>query len=176
MRFDRFSSDEPQAINEVLEDGDHVCDITGTKDWTSQDGAREAVIMTFTPTSGRPSFDKFFDPSEERDHKAAQELMAAAGLPSDADSSELKGKRVTVTTKRAVDKAGLPKIDTRTGLQKLWVNGFSAAHQAEATADEPVWKVNAQSKKRQTLKAAGSDDIPFLWLLALAASVLGGVA
>jgi hypothetical protein len=162
MRFDRFSSDEPETITEVLEDGDHVCDITGTKDWTSQDGAREAVIMTFTPTSGRPSFDKFFDPTEERDHKAAQELLAAAGLPADADSSELKGRRVTVTTKRATDKAGSPKIDTRTGLQKLWINGFSPAKQAAAAADEPVWKVNAQ-KKRPAAKVAGggSDDIPF---------------
>jgi len=162
MRFDRFNTDEPETITEVLEDGDHVCDITGTKDWTSQDGAREAVIMTFTPTSGRPSFDKFFDPSEERDHKAARELMAAAGLPPDADSSELKGKRVTVTTKRATDKAGSPKIDTRTGLQKLWVNGFSPAKQSAPPVDEPQWKVNA-IKKRPAAKVGGggSDDIPF---------------
>jgi hypothetical protein len=160
MRFDRFGSNEPETITEVLEDGDHVCDITGTKDWTSQDGAREAVIMTFTPVSGSPAFDKFFDPSEERDHKAARELMWAAGLPPDADSGELKGKRVTVTTKRATDKAGSPKIDTRTGLQKLWINGFSPATQAAAAADEPQWKVNA-IKKRPALKVAGSDDIPF---------------
>ena len=67
---------------------------------------------------------------------------------------------MTVTTKRAVDKAGSPKIDTRTGLQKLWVNGFSPAQ--AAAADEPVWKVNAQ-KKRPAAKVAGggSDDIPF---------------
>jgi hypothetical protein len=161
MRFDRFETNEPEKIVEVLTDGDHVCDITAAKDWTSQDGAREAVIMTFTPVSGSPAFDKFFDPSEERDHKAAQELMWAAGLPPDADSGELKGKRVTVTTKRATDKAGSPKIDTRTGLQKLWINGFSPATQAAAAADEPQWKVNAQSKKRTTLKVAGSDDIPF---------------
>ena len=161
MRFDRFNTDEPEKIAEVLVDGDHVCDITATKDWTSQDGAREAVIVTFTPVSGRPSFDKFFDPSEERDHKAARELMWAAGLPADADSSELKGKRVTVTTKRATDKLGSPKIDTRTGLQRLWVNGFTPAQQAPATGDLPQWKVNAQQKQRQTVKVAGSDDIPF---------------
>jgi hypothetical protein len=160
MRFDRFETNEPEKIVEVLTDGDHVCDITTAKDWTSQDGAREAVIMTFTPVSGSPAFDKFFDPSEERDHKAARELMWAAGLPPDADSGELKGKRVTVTTKRATDKAGSPKIDTRTGLQKLWINGFSPATQVEATVDEPQWKVNA-IKKRPALKVAGSDDIPF---------------
>jgi hypothetical protein len=161
MRFDRFSSDEPETITEVLVDGDHVCDITAAKDWTSQDGAREAAIMTFTPVSGSPAFDKFFDPSEERDHKAAQELMWAAGLPPDADSGELKGKRVTVTTKRATDKLGSPKMDARTGLQKLWINGFSPAQQAAATGDDPQWKVNAQAKKRATVKVAGSDDIPF---------------
>lgn len=161
MRFDRFNSDEPETIAEVLADGDHVCDITAAKDWTSQDGAREAVIMTFTPVSGSPAFDKFFDPSEERDHKAAQELLAAVCLPPDADSGAVKGFRVTVTTKRATDKAGLPKIDTRTGLQKLWVNGFSPAQQAATTVDEPQWKVNAVAKERQTVKVAGSDDIPF---------------
>jgi hypothetical protein len=163
MRFDRFSSDEPETIAEVLADGDHVCDITAAKYWASQDGAREAVIMTFTPASGSPAFDKFFDPSEERDHKAAQELLAAAGLPLDADSGELKGKRVTVTTRRATDKAGLPKVDARTGLQKLWINGFSPAQQAAAAGDESQWKVNALAKKRTPAKAAGggSDDIPF---------------
>ena len=162
MRFDRFSSDEPETIAEVLADGDHVCDITATKDWVSQDGARDAAIVTFTPIDGHPAFDKFFDPSEERDHKAAHELMAAAGLPPDADSGELRGKRVTVTTKRATDKSGSPKIDTRTGLQKLWINGFSPAQQAAAKGDAPQRNVNAQ-KNQTTAKVAGggSDDIPF---------------
>ena len=117
--------------------------------------------MTFTPIDGHPAFDKFFDPAKDRDHKAAHELMAAAGLPLDADSAELKGKRVTVTTKRATDKAGLPNIDLRTGLQKLWINGFSPAQQAAVTA-EPQWKVNA-AKKQPTASdvVGGSDDIPF---------------
>jgi hypothetical protein len=46
-------------------------------------------------------------------------------------------------------------------LQKLWINGFSPAQQAAAAGDEPQWKVNALAKKRQTVKVAGSDDIPF---------------
>ena len=164
MRFDRFMIDEPETVAEVLVDGDHVCDITAAKDWTSQDGARAVVIMTFTPIDGHPSFDKFFDPSEERDHKAAQELMAAAGLPPDADSGELKGRRVTVTTKRATDKLGGPKMDARTGLQKLWVNGFSPAPQAteSAAAAAPEWKKNVETRKRSASPvASGSDDIPF---------------
>jgi len=163
MRFNRFNDEQPQAIAEVLVDGDHVCEITGEKEWTSQDGAREAVILTFTPITGHPAFDKFFDPSDERDHKAAQQLLWAAGLAGDTDvgAGDLKGKRVTVTTKRATDKLGSPKIDTRTGLQKLWVNGFTPAQQAPATGDLPQWKVNAQQKQRQTVKVAGSDDIPF---------------
>jgi hypothetical protein len=165
MRFDRFSDDEPQPIAEVLEDGDHVCEITAEKEWTSQDGAREAVILTFTPLSGNHPFDKFFDPSEERDHKAAHQLLAAAGLEGDTDvgAGQLKGKRVTVTTKRATDKAGLPKVDTRTGLQKIWINGFASAAQPARPADEPQWKVNAIKKKPAAAKVAGggSDDIPF---------------
>jgi hypothetical protein len=164
MRFDRFNDDEPLPITQVLEDGDHVCEITAEKEWTSQDGNREAVILTFTPLSGNHPFDKFFDPSEERDHKAAHQLLAAAGLEGDTDvgAGQLKGKRVTVTTKRATDKAGAPKLDARTGLQKLWVNGFAPAAQAASQADEPQWKVNA-IKKKPAAKAVGggSDDIPF---------------
>ena len=161
MRFDRFSSDEPETIAEVLADGDHVCDITAAKDWTSQDGARDAAIMTFTPVSGSPAFDKFFDPGNQREDKSLHQLLAAAGLPPGADSRELSGKRVTVTTRRATDKAGLPKIDTRTGLQTLWVNGFSPAQPAAATG-EPQWKANAQKKPATASDVVGgSDDIPF---------------
>jgi hypothetical protein len=162
MRFDRFSDEQPEEIVEVLADGDHVCEITGEKEWTSEDGAREAVIVTFAPITGHPAFGKFFDPSDERDHKAAQQLLWALGLAGDADvgAGHLKGKRVTVTTKRATDKLGSPKMDTRTGLQKLWINGFTPATQVEAMRDDPQLKVNAQ-KKRDTVKVAGSDDIPF---------------
>jgi len=158
--------DEPKAIPaEVLADGDHVCEITAEKEWTSQDGAREAVILTFTPVSGHPAFDKFFDPADERDHKAAHQLLAAAGLAGDTDvgGGGLRGARVTVTTKRATDKAGAPKLDARTGLQKLWVNGFAPAAQAASQADEPQWKVNAIKRKPAAAKVlgGGSDDIPF---------------
>lgn len=165
MRFDRFMEDEPEKIVEVLEDGDHVCEITGEKEWMSQDGAREAVILTFTPISGHPQFDKFFDPSEHRDHKAAKQLLAAAGLAGDTDvgSGALKGLRVTVTTKRATDKAGEPRVDTRTGLQKLWINGFAPAKQAAAPTAAPEWKKNVETRKRSAGPSAGggSDDIPF---------------
>ena len=165
MRFDRFNDDEPQPVAEVLEDGDHVCEITAEKEWTSQDGAREAVILTFTPVSGHPAFDKFFDPSEERDHKAAHQLLAAAGLAGDTDvgAGGLRGRRVTVTTKRATDKAGTPKLDARTGLQKIWVNGFAPADQAASPAVEPQWKVNAIKKKPTAAKVSGGgfDDVPF---------------
>jgi hypothetical protein len=166
MRFDRFMEDEPKAIPaEVLPDGDSVCEITAEKPWTSPDGTRESVILTFTPVSGHAAFDHWFNYEEEKSHKAARQLLAAAGLAGDTDvgAGQLKGKRVTVTTRRATDKAGAPKLDGYTGLQKLWVNGFAPAAQAASQVDEPQWKVNAISKRRPAAKAVGggSDDIPF---------------
>ena len=175
MRFDRFDEAAAATVTEVLPDGDHVCEITGDKTWVSQDGSREAVIVTFTPVNGAPAFDKFLDPSEERDHKAAHQLLAAIGLGPDAELGDgaAKGLRVTVTTKRAVDKAGEPVVDKRTGLQRIWVNGFKPAPAAPPTP--PKWQSNAadnaqriarrtaaQKAKAATVEAGGDpDDVPF---------------
>ena len=168
MRFDQFMEDVPQNMGDVLEDGDHVCEITGEKEWVSQDGARQAVIVTFAPVNGLPSFDKFLDPSDQRDDKAAKQLLSALGLPTGTDvgSGAMKGKRVTVTTKRAADKAGEPVFDKRTGLQRLWINGFSAAKQVATTTAEPELKKSASlrtpaSRVKESAPAIGSDDVPF---------------
>jgi hypothetical protein len=171
MRFDRFSDDGTTATAEVLPDGDHVCEITSEKEWASQDGSREAVIVTFTPVNGAPAFDKFLDPSQERDTKDARGLLAVLGLPADHDLGDgsLKGRRVTVTVKRAVDKSGEPKFDKRSGLQTLWVNGFKPAPQAPAPklAREIATEENARriAKKTQAQKATAAmddpDDVPF---------------
>ena len=171
MRFDRFSDDGATATAEVLPDGDHVCEITAEKEWASQDGSREAVIVTFTPVNGAPSFDKFLDPAEERDTKDVRLLLAALGLPADHDLGDgsLKGRRVTVTVKRATDKAGEPKFDKRSGLQTLWVNGFKPAAQAPAPklAREVATEETARriAKKTQAQKASAAmndpDDVPF---------------
>jgi len=171
MRFDRFSDDGATETAEVLPDGDHVCEITGEKEWASQDGSREAVIVTFTPVNGAPAFDKFLDPSQERDTKDVRQLLAALGLPADHDLGDgsIKGRRVTVTVKRATDKAGEPKLDKRTGLQTLWVNGFKSAPQAPAPklAREIATEENARriAKKTASQKATASmddpDDVPF---------------
>ena len=64
MKFDRFDDGAVATATEVLPDGDHVCEITAEKEWASQDGSREAVIVTFTPVNGAPTFDKFLDPSQ----------------------------------------------------------------------------------------------------------------
>lgn len=171
MKFDRFDEGDTATASEVLPDGDHVCDITTEKVWASQDGTREAVILTFTPTSGHPAFDKFFDPSQERDTKDVRQLLAALGLPADHDlgTGGLKGRRVTVRTKRATDKAGEPVIDKRSGLQRLWVNGFKPAAQAPAPklAREVATEENAKriAKRTAAQKATAAmddpDDVPF---------------
>jgi hypothetical protein len=58
VKFDRFDDGAVATATEVLPDGDHVCEITAEKEWSAQDGSREAVIVTFTPVSGAPAFDK----------------------------------------------------------------------------------------------------------------------
>ena len=134
MRFDRFNDDEPQPVAEVLEDGDHVCEITAEKEWTSQDGAREAVILTFTPVSGHPAFDKFFDPSEERDHKAAHQLLAAAGLAGDTDvgAGGLRGRRVRAGPSSSGTRAvvALPCSSRRASCCRSFRAGCSSANAA----------------------------------------------
>jgi hypothetical protein len=171
VKFDRFDDGETATATEVLPDGDHVCEITAEKEWAAQDGSREAVIVTFTPVNGAPAFDKFLDPAQERDTKDARGLLAALGLPADHDLGDgsLKGRRVTVTTKRATDKAGEPKFDKRSGLQTLWVNGFKAAAQAPAPklAREVATEENAKriAKRTASQKATAAmddqDDVPF---------------
>jgi hypothetical protein len=177
VKFDRFDDEAVAVQTEVLPDGDHVCEITAEKEWADKDGSREATIVTFTPVNGAPAFDKFFDPSQERDTKDVRQLLAALGLPADHDLGKgtLKGKRVTVTTKRATDKVGEPKFDKRTGLQTLWLNGFKPAAQATepaAAGPKPVWKENAEqqqakaaAKRTASQKATATlsepDDIPF---------------
>ena len=178
MRFDRFDEAAAATVTEVLPDGDHVCEITAEKEWKSDDGSREATIVTFTPSNGAPAFDKFFDPTNERDHKAAHQLLAAIGLRPDAELGvgQAKGEMVTVTTKRAVDRAGEPKFDKRTGLQQLWVNAFKPAPLAPAApAATPKWKQTAednaqriakrtaqQKARAATVEAGGDpDDVPF---------------
>ena len=171
MKFDRFDDGETATASEVLPDGDHVCDISGEKEWAAQDGSREAVIFTFTPVNGAPAFDKFLDPAQERDTKDARGLLAALGLPADHDLGDgsLKGRRVTVTVKRATDKSGEPKFDKRSGLQTLWVNGFKPAAQAPAPklAREVATEETARriAKKTASQKATAAmddpDDVPF---------------
>lgn len=171
MRFNRFHDAAVATATEVLPDGEHVCEITADKTWTAHDGSREAVILTFTPVSGHPAFDKFLDPSEERDHKAAHQLLAALGMGQDAmlGEGDIKGRRVTVTTKRATDKAGEPVLDKRSGLQRLWINAFSPAPQASPPklAREIASEENARriAKRTQAQKATAAmddpDDVPF---------------
>lgn len=187
MKFDRFDNDEPAPGGlEVVPDGDHVCEITTDKTWTAQDGSRSAVILTFQPQgkdigfTGYYAFDAFLDPTQERDHKRGQAILAACGMePTDElGEGELVGHRVIVTTKRATTKDGEPVLDKKSGLQRVWVNGVRAAPAAEkpswqGKADHPLTTPPKSVAKRTALqkaKAAAAeagvtqddgDDVPF---------------
>lgn len=161
MKFDRF--DGTGAGSALMPDGTHECEITKVKNVTRKSDGCEVVVVTLAATTG--DFDpveKWLDPGEKRDHKVAMQLLAALGLPADADVDDtLVGRRVLVTTKGGVKKT--------TGEPVVYVNAIAAAEasferdQANAKpASKPVARSQAAKAHQSfTANAAAPDDIPF---------------
>ena len=157
MRFDQYDQ-AFEASEELLPDGVHECEITKMKNWRSKDGDRSALILTLTPVEGTyQPVEKWLDPTNKRDHKAAMQLADAIGLPRDADFDEtVIGRRVQIVTARGVKKT--------TGETVVYVNSFSASsapafesfrepEPAKPAARTPLQKADAAASK--------TDDIPF---------------
>ena len=172
MRFQRTASDAAPVGAELVPDGENLCEVIAAKEWTSPSGDRSALIVTLQPCDIRyGAFDKWLDPNEPRDRKAAKELREACGLPPGTDLNEgtLKGCRVMVTTKAAV-KNGEPVTDKQ-GRQRVWVNGIAAAPQwkqngarAAAAQAKPQPARTPHQKHKASLAQAGGedgDDVPF---------------
>lgn len=164
MRFDTFGEDDSVGL---FADGDHEVEIVKVKTVTRKRDGQECTIVTLRDSNGTyEDLERWFDPTEKRDCKLALGLLQALGLPSSAEiDQEIIGRRVTVTTKQGTNK--------NTGAAVVYVNAFAAPAAApafEAYREPPAPKQAARTPLQKADKAAAnSDDIPFLWLLALVA-------
>lgn len=153
MKFDRF--DDSSAGAALMPDGVNVCEITKVKEVVRKSDGCEVIVVTFSATDGDyEPVEKWLDPAEKRDHRAAMQLLAALGLPADADVDEsIVGRRVLATTKVGKQKS--------TGLQKVYVNAFAAAEAAYEQADANEKPAAKPARKPAAAKTLGDDDIPF---------------
>lgn len=166
MRFDTFGDDDSVGL---FADGDHEVEIVKLKTVTRKRDGQECIIVTLRDLNGTfEDLERWFDPTEKRDCKLALGLLQALGLPSSAEiDQEIVGRRVTVTTKQATSKT--------TGQLVVYVNAFAAPAAAPAfeAYREPPPAPKQQAARTPLQKAdkavANSDDIPFIWLLALVA-------
>jgi len=147
VRFDRF--DEGPEATATVPDGANECEIVKVRTVLPKAGG-ERLVIEFMPTAGiYDSFEKWLNPDEREDHKAAMQLLECLGLPRDTDVNDgLVGKKVEVITK-----AGMSK---KTGLPLVYVNGFSAVQQPVAATTASA----ARPKPPKIAKGDG-DDIPF---------------
>lgn len=145
MRFDRF--DEGSETAATVPDGTNECEIFKVRTVLPKAGG-ERLVVEFMPTAGiYDPFEKWLNPDEREDHKAAMQLLECLGLPRDTDIDDgLVGRKVLVATK-----AGMSK---KTGLPLVFVNGFSSAG---VTAEPPKPKATKPPK----IAKGDGDDIPF---------------
>ncbi len=165
MRFDTFGDDDSVGL---FSDGDHEVEIVKVKTVTRKRDGQECIIVTLRDSNGTyEDLERWFDPTEKRDCKLALQLLQALGLPSSAEiDQEIVGRRVSVTTKQGVSKAS--------GAAVVYVNGFAAAPGAPAFESyrepEPAAKPAARTPLQKADAAATkTDDIPFLWIIAVVA-------
>jgi hypothetical protein len=159
MKFDRFEQAFEQA-EELLPDGTNECEIVKVKDVTIKDGTQRCIV-TFQAVEGTylPA-EKWFNPRDQRDHKAAMQLADAIGLPRDAEfDTSIVGRRVRITTKRGVNKS--------TGAPVVYCNAFAASSAPAFEQYREPEPVKAPAKRTPTQKAdaasgtTNNDDIPF---------------
>ena len=154
MRFDNYTDDDG-SVDLRVPDGHNECVVSRTKEWTSQDGDRSALIVTFKPEDTQyDEFSRFFDPKDRRDCALAMSLAQWVGIQSNEGlGKNLEGRRVVAITKRGVKK---------NGDQTVFVNGF-AASSSEPSEPTAARQATARTATQKADKAAAmpSDDIPF---------------
>ena len=149
MRFDQFDDSESQDARPP--EGTHECEIFKVKQVTRKSDGKSVVVMELKDVADAyDKVDKWLDPSDKRDRKAALQLLAAVGLPPDtAVDSGLEGLRVLVTTARGTKRDGTPTV---------YVNAFAASSNPGQPAPPPAAK---PARKTAAAKTLGDDDIPF---------------
>lgn len=154
MRFDNFADDDG-SVDLRVPDGPNECVISRTKEWTSPDGDRSALIVTFKPEDSQyDEFSRFFDPKDRRDCALAMSLSQWVGIQSNQGlGKNLEGRRVVAITKRGTKKNGEATV---------FVNGFAASgfEQEEPAAARSV-SARTATQKADRAAAMPGDDIPF---------------
>lgn len=169
-----FPSDVHKTLPEertIVPVGTHVATIKlaeeGPNEWKKTDANPDGICLKLRLSIGQHKF-VFHDLPKHLPWMAKQ-LADALGIQPDGNTlrvvpSEIEGREVTVEIVHYTSKSG--KVSA---VVKKYV----------PLADKPT------APKRQTLPqkaaatfkaAAGADDIPFAWLVALIASVIGGAA
>lgn len=161
MKFDRF--DEKDFEPSVLPDGNHEVEIKSVKTVIMKDGSGDRCVVKFQDINdAHDPVEKWLNPNEKRDQRAAMDLLSALSLPWDYDIDDsIEGRRLVIVTKRAV-KDGEPVLD-RDGNQRVYVNGFLPSL-TQPSGSQPVAKAAAKRTPTQKADAAAAmpnDDIPF---------------
>ena len=101
----------------------------------------------------------------------ARQLAEALGIRAEDGTlsikpGEIEGRELTVDVKHYTNGKGITKAD---------VKAYVAAATVTAAKTTPPARTPA-AKVKAVSPGIGSDDIPFMWIVALIASVIGGVA
>lgn len=158
MKFDRFSEDD--FASSVIPDGENEMAITKIKDFVSKKGENWCIVTFRDTNDSYNEVEKWLNPNEKRDQKAAMNLNESLGRPWDADLDDiLIGQVLVVKTQRAV-KDGNPVLD-QDGNQRVYVNGFlpSSAPVAAQAAKAPPKRTLTQ--KADAASGFPNDEIPF---------------
>lgn len=161
MKFDRFS--EKDFEPSVLPDGSHEVQIKTVKSVIMKDGSGDRCIVTFQDIDdANDPVEKWLNPNEKRDQRAAMDINAALGREWDADIDDsIEGRRLVIVTKRAV-KDGEPVLD-RDGNQRVYVNSYLPSLEPSPAVDPQPRTVakRTPTQKADAAAAMPNDDIPF---------------
>ena len=163
MKFDRFSEDD--FASSVIPDGENEMAITKIKDFVSKKGENWCIVTFRDTNDSYNEVEKWLNPDEKRDQKAAMNLNESLGRPWDADLDDiLVGQVLVVKTQRAV-KDGNPVLD-QDGNQRVYVNGFLPSSAPVAVRSETKRAADQRVNRTATQKAdaatnAPGDDLPF---------------
>lgn len=135
-------------------------------EWKKSDANPTGKCLSLQLLVGNYQFVFADIPSDK--HWLARQLADALGIePEDGTlrmiTSEIEGRDVTVDIKHFTNRQGITKADVK-------------AYVPLATKAAPKRQTLPQKAAATFKAAAGADDIPFAWLVALIASVIGGAA
>lgn len=188
MRFEWPSDEEFQggqqaaAMDEkdrpLLPEGTHTVSIVWAgeqvRDWAKHEKDNPAGTVLSVKLDCGPKWQPVWESIRTHWRGAIEALCRSARVAPPTSGQEwsekdLVGQWVTIETVNAISKAGREYVKIEKWRAGPPINGETVKVETRA-ARTPAAKVKASAP------AIGSDDIPFLWLVAIVASVIGGAA